>query len=96
MAVEVVSDSLDIEYLLDKNDVITLFQNFGRVKNVTIETNLSKATVVMEDPKDGYRALEKLNFYALTESGTYLIVKWQFDNFEDLQKSVQSQCESSK
>ena len=42
----------------------------------------------MEDQEDAYKAIQTLNFYELTDSGTYLTVNWQFDYFGDLQKSA--------
>lgn len=96
MLVELVSDSIDVDYELDENDVRDIFENFGKVENVTVQGDASRAVVIMDDLKEGCRAQEALNFYKLTDNGPYLIVKWQFGDFDSLQKSALMLRESSK
>lgn len=93
---EVVSDSIDVEYQLEQDDVRSIFENFGKVENVTVEDDATRAVVVMDDLKEGCKAQELLNFYKLTDTGTYLTVKWQFCDFDSLQKSALMLRESSK
>lgn len=91
-----ISNSIEVEYELEADDVKGIFENFGKVESVSIDENTSKALVIMDDPSEGCKAQEFLNFYKLTDSGTYLSVKWQFGDFESLKKSALMLRESSK
>jgi len=96
LLVEVVSSSADIEYELDEDDVRIVFEKFGKVSSVEVDQQSNKAVVVIEDARDGYDAEKYLNFYKLTDSSAYLTVKWQFGDFDSLQKSALMLRESSK
>lgn len=101
LIVEVVSSSAEpnankIEYELEKNDVQKVFEKFGPVKSVEIHGKTNKAVVVMEDPQHGQQAEKYLNFYQLPGTNAYLTVKWQFGDFEGLQRATMMQKSNSQ
>lgn len=91
LVVEVVSSSENVEYELDQNDVRKVFEKFGPVTSVEIHEKSNKAVVVMEDAQHGYQAEKYLNFYQLPGTNAYLTVKWQFGDYECLQRATKLQ-----
>lgn len=99
LIVEVVSSSDSVEYELEQNDVKQVFEKFGPVSSVEIHEKTNKAVVTMEDPKHGQQAEKYLNFYQLPNTNAYLTVKWQFGDFDCLQRATMLQkttCNQNK
>lgn len=86
LIVEVVSNTEGVNYQLENKDVRKVFEKFGSVASVEVIENARKAIVVMEDLAQGKQAEKYLNFYKLANSSAYLTVKWQFGDYEELQK----------
>ena len=84
--VEVISNSENVKYELDPQDVKNVFEKFGKVSKVEVQESCNKAVVTMEDPEMGKLAEKHLNFYQLPGTEAYLTVKWQFDDYEELQR----------
>jgi RNA recognition motif-containing protein len=87
LVVEVVSSSSKVEYELEKGDVRQVFEKFGPVSHVEVNDKCNQAFVTMENLQNGQQAEKYLNFYQLPGTNAYLTVKWQFGDFESLQKA---------
>jgi hypothetical protein len=94
--VTLVSGTDNIEYELEQNDVQKVFEKFGPVKSVEIHGKTNKAVVIMEDAQHGQQAEKYLNFYQLPGTNAYLTVKWQFGDFEGLQRAAMIQKSGSQ
>lgn len=95
LIVEVISSTNSVEYELEQNDVRKVFEKFGPVSSVTVHEKSNKAVVIMEDPKNGHQAEKYLNFYQLPGTSAYLTVKWQFGDYECLQRAAMFQKSST-